>query len=53
LKVTIPSYDPSTGELIETSIELEPTPTEEHADYEIQFVKNQNSIMLLWNEIIQ
>jgi hypothetical protein len=53
LEVTNPSYDQTTGKFIETSIELEPTPTEKQADYEIEFVKNQNRIMSLWNEIVQ
>jgi hypothetical protein len=51
--VTIPSYNPTIGEFTETSIEMDPTSTEEQADYEIEFVKNQNRIMSLWNEIVQ
>jgi hypothetical protein len=53
LKVTIPGYNPTTAEITETSIELDPTSTEEQADYEIELVKNQNRIMSLWNEIVQ
>jgi hypothetical protein len=53
LKLNNPGYKPTTGEAIETSIELNAKPAEEETDYEIELIKNQNRIYSLWNEIVQ
>ncbi|WP_240417370.1 hypothetical protein [Paenibacillus periandrae] len=45
--------EPPLGGSTETSTDLDLPPAEKNVDYEIEFVKNQNRIMSLWNEIIQ
>lgn len=51
--MTIPINEPTTGGTAETSTDLDSLPAEKNVDYEIEFVKNQNRIMSLWNEIVQ
>jgi hypothetical protein len=53
LKMTMPINEPTIGGTAETSTDLDLSPAEKNVDYEIDFVKNQNRIMSLWNEIVQ
>jgi hypothetical protein len=53
LKMTMPINEPTIGESVEISTDLDSLPAEKNVDYEIEFAKNQNRIMSLWNEIVQ
>jgi hypothetical protein len=54
VKDKLSGYNAASDELTKTTIDLEPpTNREEQADYEVEFVNNQNRIMSLWNEIVQ